>query len=56
MPTADILIIEDDAKIARLIELCTDENDIVLDFFVGSGTTKNPARLLFKRNNQSFDW
>lgn len=25
--------------IARLIELCTDENEIVLDFFVGSGTT-----------------
>lgn len=25
--------------IARLIELCTDEKDIVLDFFVGSGTT-----------------
>lgn len=25
--------------IARLIELCTNENDIVLDFFVGSGTT-----------------
>jgi len=25
--------------IARLIELCTNDNDLVLDFFVGSGTT-----------------
>ncbi len=29
--------------IARLIELCTDEKDIVLDFFVGSGTTGSVA-------------
>ena len=25
--------------ISRILELCTDENDIVLDFFAGSGTT-----------------
>lgn len=29
--------------IARLIELCTEENDLVFDFFVGSGTTASVA-------------
>ncbi|MCM1452769.1 MAG: site-specific DNA-methyltransferase [Clostridium sp.] len=38
-----------EALIARIIEMCTDENDIVLDFHLGTGTTAVTAMKMNRR-------
>ena len=35
--------------IARILELCTDEGDLVIDFFAGSGTTGAVAMKMHRR-------
>lgn len=42
--------------LADLIEACTDKNDVVLDFFAGSGSTAHAVFLLNARDGGSRHW